>query len=197
MTPQAFWRNWHISLSTWLRDYLYIPLGGSRGGAWRTRRNLLITMVLGGLWHGAAWTFVLWGLYQGVLLVVYRPFEPRIQALRGGAAGALPGSIMFHLTCYGWLIFRRRLVRPSRRADARRCSRGSIRARSTSPACCCRWPATPRRCWSFTLYEAWADDLLAVPRLRLPLRYSVYLATLYVMLLFGNFGGSDFIYFQF
>ncbi len=60
-TPQAFWRHWHISLSTWLRDYLYIPLGGSRGSEWQTRRNLFITMVLGGLWHGAAWTFVLLG----------------------------------------------------------------------------------------------------------------------------------------
>ena len=71
-TPQEFWRHWHISLSTWLRDYLYIPLGGNRGGEWQTRRNLLLTMVLGGLWHGAAWTFVLWGVYQGVLLIGYR-----------------------------------------------------------------------------------------------------------------------------
>ena len=68
-SPQAFWRNWHISLSTWLRDYLYIPLGGSRGSEWNTRRNLFITMVLGGLWHGAAWTFVVWGVYQGALLI--------------------------------------------------------------------------------------------------------------------------------
>ena len=65
--PREFWRHWHISLSTWLRDYLYKPLGGSRGGRWATNRNLLITMVLGGLWHGAAWSFVLWGAYQGVV----------------------------------------------------------------------------------------------------------------------------------
>ena len=71
-SPQEFWRHWHISLSTWLRDYLYIPLGGNRGGAAQTQRNLLVTMVLGGLWHGAAWTFVLWGVYQGLLLVRYR-----------------------------------------------------------------------------------------------------------------------------
>ena len=71
-SAQDFWKHWHISLSTWLRDYLYIPLGGSRGSAWQTRRNLLITMVLGGLWHGAAWTFVLWGVYHGVLLIAYR-----------------------------------------------------------------------------------------------------------------------------
>ncbi len=71
-SPQAFWRNWHISLSTWLRDYLYIPLGGNRGSAAETNRNLMITMTLGGLWHGAAWTFVIWGLYQGVVLVLAR-----------------------------------------------------------------------------------------------------------------------------
>src|SRR5262245_56127367 len=63
-SPQAFWRHWHISLSTWLRDYLYIPLGGNRGTSWQTNRNLMITMVLGGLWHGAAWTFVIWGVYH-------------------------------------------------------------------------------------------------------------------------------------
>ena len=72
VNPQEFWQRWHISLSSWLRDYLYIPLGGNRGGAWLTNRNLLLTMVLGGLWHGAAWNFVLWGLYQGGLLVVHR-----------------------------------------------------------------------------------------------------------------------------
>jgi len=65
-----FWRRWHISLSSWLRDYLYFPLGGSKGGALKTARNLMITMLLGGLWHGAAWTFVIWGGIHGVLLIV-------------------------------------------------------------------------------------------------------------------------------
>src|SRR3954447_14783227 len=71
-SPKDFWARWHISLSTWLRDYLYIPLGGSRGGTLLLYRNLMLTMVIGGLWHGAAWTFVLWGVYQGVLLVGHR-----------------------------------------------------------------------------------------------------------------------------
>ena len=70
-----FWHRWHISLSTWLRDYLYIPLGGSRGGAWKTYRNLLITMVLGGLWHGASWNFVIWGALHGVGLAATRWFQ--------------------------------------------------------------------------------------------------------------------------
>ncbi len=70
-----FWRRWHISLSSWLRDYLFIPLGGSRASQWRTCRNLLITMTLGGLWHGASWTFVVWGLLHGLLLIVHRFFQ--------------------------------------------------------------------------------------------------------------------------
>ncbi len=70
-----FWRRWHISLSSWLRDYLFIPLGGSRGGKWQTCRNLLITMTLGGLWHGASWTFIAWGLLHGLLLVGHRQFH--------------------------------------------------------------------------------------------------------------------------
>ena len=67
-----FWKRWHLSLSTWLRDYLFIPLGGSRGGLWMTCRNLMLTMTLGGLWHGATWTYVLWGAYNGVLLSLER-----------------------------------------------------------------------------------------------------------------------------
>src|SRR5260370_5758250 len=73
---QDFWRRWHISLSTWLRDYLYIPLGGSAGGQWKTTRNLFVTMVLAGLWHGANWTFVIFGAIHGVVLAVERYFFP-------------------------------------------------------------------------------------------------------------------------
>jgi alginate O-acetyltransferase complex protein AlgI len=72
-----FWRRWHISLSSWLRDYLFIPLGGSRGGRWKTYRNLLVVMTIGGLWHGAAWTFVVWGALQGVLLIGHKAFRDR------------------------------------------------------------------------------------------------------------------------
>ena len=72
VSVQDFWRRWHMTLSRWLRDYLYVPLGGSRAGRYATYRNLLITMGLGGLWHGAAWTFVVWGLYQGFGLAVER-----------------------------------------------------------------------------------------------------------------------------
>lgn len=101
---QDFWRRWHISLSTWLRDYLYIPLGGNRRGRGRTYANLLLTMTLGGLWHGAAWNFILWGLLHGVALSVNRmwcerPSPVRVPAILGWAATML---VVFA----GWFLFR-------------------------------------------------------------------------------------------
>lgn len=103
--PSAFWQNWHISLSTWLRDYLYIPLGGNRGGSLLTYRNLLLTMILGGLWHGAAWNFLLWGLFHGLMLVGFRLFMGRDERA-SGVIWLVRVFIMFHLTCLGWLFFR-------------------------------------------------------------------------------------------
>lgn len=107
--PSEFWRRWHISLSTWLRDYLYIPLGGNRGSAWFTYRNLALTMLLGGLWHGATWLFVLWGAYQGLLLVVHRLYTEwrGVPATEGGLLSrGLRVLVMFQFVCLGWLIFR-------------------------------------------------------------------------------------------
>lgn len=102
-----FWRRWHITLSSWLRDYLYIPLGGNRHGKGNTYRNLMLTMLLGGLWHGAAWTFVIWGAIHGLMLSVERlrgrtrpadaPFQP---------SDAVRIFITFHLVCLGWIFFR-------------------------------------------------------------------------------------------
>ncbi len=110
-SPQEFWRRWHISLSSWLRDYLYIPLGGSRGGEWATRRNLMLTMFLGGLWHGAAWNFVLWGGWHGLLLVAHRAWEdywnPRAPAWRQGRLWRWGARLLcFHAVCLGWVFFR-------------------------------------------------------------------------------------------
>ncbi len=110
--PSDFWRRWHISLSTWLRDYLYIPLGGNRGGQLKTLRNLMLTMLLGGLWHGAAWTFVLWGGYHGLLLIVYRVAEYLRErwswtAWSSSRLWTVCKIVFFyHLVCYGWILFR-------------------------------------------------------------------------------------------
>src|SRR5215831_19066788 len=108
--PQEFWRRWHISLSTWLRDYLYVPLGGSRGNLYFVCRNLMITMVIGGVWHGAAWNFVLWGAYQGGLLCIYRiwrEYRPqKSPAWDHPIAQAGLGVFFFAIVCYGWILFR-------------------------------------------------------------------------------------------
>ena len=108
LNPPDFWRRWHISLSTWLRDYLYIPLGGNRGGPWLTYRNLMLTMVLGGLWHGAAANFVLWGVYHGGLLVAHRSITQQWKLLwwNGWLGRFVAQVVMFHAVCYGWLLFR-------------------------------------------------------------------------------------------
>ena len=117
-SPSDFWARWHISLSSWLRDYLYIPLGGNRHGALLTYRNLMLTMLLGGLWHGAVWTFVVWGGFHGLILCLYRFFgtfstatEPRALVRSGPfISGRWLGIlVMFHLTCIGWLFFPRRI----------------------------------------------------------------------------------------
>jgi alginate O-acetyltransferase complex protein AlgI len=102
LNPSDFWRRWHISLSRCLRDYLYIPLGGNRGAEWMTYRNLMITMLLGGLWHGAAWTFVLWGAYHGVLLGVYRMW-PWIWDRQPEWTQRV---LTFILAVFGWTLFR-------------------------------------------------------------------------------------------
>jgi len=111
--PSEFWRRWHISLSRWLRDYLYIPLGGNKKGLGVTYRNLALTMLLGGLWHGAAWTFIVWGAYQGLLLIVHRLLQPLLA--KGPKPKTLFGqrlwvfvrmAFFFQLVCLGWLIFR-------------------------------------------------------------------------------------------
>ena len=124
--PSRFWQHWHISLSTWLRDYLYIPLGGNRNGLARTYRNLMLTMLLGGLWHGAGSAFILWGVYHGFLLSIHRwwqslwnnpanhsPTNSVVNVYYQKIKTALLIFFFFHITCIGWLIFRAGSIPPS------------------------------------------------------------------------------------
>jgi alginate O-acetyltransferase complex protein AlgI len=105
-----FWRRWHMTLSAWLRDYLYIPLGGNRKGPGRTYVNLILTMLLGGLWHGASWTFVLWGLYHGIGLAAHKRWREWREwrgSARTGTLGAIAGwAATFAFVCGGWILFR-------------------------------------------------------------------------------------------
>ncbi|MFN0023171.1 MAG: MBOAT family O-acyltransferase [Parvularculaceae bacterium] len=110
-TPSEFWRRWHISLSSWLRDYLYVPLGGNRGGKLATYRNLFLTMLLGGLWHGAAWTFIVWGTFHGAILALYRALSIDALIARANGSGAIivnagAWAVMSCLTLTGWTVFR-------------------------------------------------------------------------------------------
>lgn len=108
ITFSEFWRRWHITLSTWLRDYLYIPLGGNRQGKARTYLNLFLTMILGGLWHGANYTFLIWGLLHGTYLVVERALtnskskSTKLFFLKR----IIQGVVLFHLVCFAWIFFR-------------------------------------------------------------------------------------------
>jgi len=107
-SPTEFWHRWHISLSTWLRDYLYIPLGGNRCARWMEYRNIMITMTLGGLWHGAGILFILWGIWHGLMLILYRmvPIDRYLMARFGNAGKWIAILITFHIVCFGWILFR-------------------------------------------------------------------------------------------
>jgi alginate O-acetyltransferase complex protein AlgI len=102
LDPSDFWRRWHISLSTCLRDYIYIPLGGNRRGEGRAYYNLIVTMLIGGLWHGANWTFVVWGAYHGLLLAIHKKFAAQWDSL----PKAFRQPFMFLLALVGWVFFR-------------------------------------------------------------------------------------------
>jgi D-alanyl-lipoteichoic acid acyltransferase DltB (MBOAT superfamily) len=198
-SPKDFWTRWHISLSNWLRDYLYIPLGGSRGGTAFTYRNLMLTMVLGGLWHGAAWTFVAWGLYQGLLLALHRAATPWLERIRPldvvdrACWKGLRIFVTFHMVCLGWLIFR---------AGSMQQVAGMLKAifgRPTIPAASYLLPVaiTIIPLWLVQLFQYVSDDLDVIARTPWYLRSVFYAGCFYAIVLGGEFGGQQFIYFQF
>jgi alginate O-acetyltransferase complex protein AlgI len=100
-----FWSRWHISLSSWFRDYLYIPLGGSRGGPWATARNLFLTMLISGLWHGASWTFITWGALHGLAYAGTRRME-RSEWYQRRIPTAVKQLAIFAFVCFTWIFFR-------------------------------------------------------------------------------------------
>jgi D-alanyl-lipoteichoic acid acyltransferase DltB (MBOAT superfamily) len=197
--PSEFWQRWHISLSTWLRDYVFIPLGGSRGGLAKTCRNLMLTMLLGGLWHGAAWTYVLWGAYAGALLVIHRMLRPVLAAIAphsGVAAGMWKLACMigfFHLHGLGLILFRSR----------------SLEQFSAMMSGLFRTPAWPDRVMlgpvlalviplvAMEWIQYRANDHTVIFRAPWPVRSLFYTGALYALILLGEFGGQQFIYFQF
>lgn len=196
--PSDFWRRWHISLSSWIRDYIYIPLGGNRGSRPRMLINLIIAMALAGLWHGAAWNFVIWGLYHGGLLAAYSAVQgSRVfsssQILSGKPLWVAQVGITFLLVTFGWMIFR---------AD-------SVAQLGT-------WLSTIAHLdtslpTTFTLKRALfilpvlamqvfqhrSNNMLGVLTLSTIKQATVYVALILGILVFGVMDGEAFIYFQF
>lgn len=195
--PSEFWRRWHISLSSWLRDYLYIPLGGNRLGAVRTKLNLMVTMLLGGLWHGAAWNYLFWGAYQGALLIINSFIKiPALTGWKALAGRVLASVVFFQLVCYGWLLFRARsfeqigaftieLVTLSQPLAAT-VARPSL---ATLLGICllCFNDLAAYRSGRATFYRDWA----------VPLRAGLYAALVFLTIMGMANARSAFIYFQF
>lgn len=201
--PPDFWRRWHISLSTWLRDYLYIPLGGNRGSSLLTYRNLALTMLLGGLWHGATWLFVAWGAYHGLLLILHRLLKPYFDkhltfraAWSRGVWTGIRIVLFFHLTAIGWLLFRAvtvdsllRMVRPF--------ATWSWDAPLIPPTLRLALCAIAITLLIAQLIKYLTRDHEVIFRIPAPVRAIIYAGLILGMIVFGEFGGGKFIYFQF
>jgi D-alanyl-lipoteichoic acid acyltransferase DltB (MBOAT superfamily) len=198
LNPSDFWARWHISLSTWLRDYLYIPLGGNRKGELKTYRNLLLTMLLGGLWHGAAWNFVAWGAFHGLLLCGYRMTKldtghlVRRQRFHH-AINAVQMAVMFCFTLIGWVLFR------SKSMDQIFYFLGhagfATSAQTAALAYNLAFFAVPLLLVQVAQY--WSKDLLVLTRLPAVLRSPAYAGLLLWIIVFGVREAIEFIYFQF
>jgi D-alanyl-lipoteichoic acid acyltransferase DltB (MBOAT superfamily) len=198
-TPSEFWQRWHISLSTWLRDYLYIPLGGNRKGRTRMYVNLMITMLLGGLWHGAAWNFVIWGGFHGAIQVLYRLLG--INALLERRPPSNPPSVALHLAAWastmalvlvGWVFFVARSLPDSMTVL------GNLLGTSGYPseafATLAAYAAPLALVETYQRLSGRVEILNTGPFL---VRYTAALSVLLAIIAFSARGGRQFIYFDF
>jgi D-alanyl-lipoteichoic acid acyltransferase DltB (MBOAT superfamily) len=206
-----FWQRWHISLSTWFRDYVYIPLGGNRVSPGRRDANLLTTFLLSGLWHGAAWKFVLWGGLHGMGLIAERLVRPRRKVLPGAVPageGRVPGArvlvgmlLTFAFVCAGWVLFRaatladavtvyRRLATESWTAEAWRSLAGTAKERAVPLLV-----LPPFVAWEW-LRRADPHPLVFTA-LPVAARWAVYALLALFVCQFAAYTGREFIYFQF
>lgn len=194
LTPADYWRRWHISLSTWLRDYLYIPLGGNRNGNQDMYRNITITMLLGGLWHGAAWNFIAWGAFQCALLIVYRMFNPFVSGwLKRGVGHRLWAMLVFFLLN----SFARLLFRANQMADVPVLLRGIFDWAWNGKLALLSLFVFVTPLLLLEIAQERSGDLLVVKRWPPAARLLVYAAMVALILLTGAVSQRQFIYFQF
>jgi alginate O-acetyltransferase complex protein AlgI len=202
-SPTEFWRRWHISLSSWLRDYLYIPLGGNRWGSVRTYTNLMITMILGGLWHGAAWTFVFWGVFHGGMLAVHRLLTPLLNTIgeKFGRFQTVWFAVrlvgFFHLTCIGWLLFRAESMTHVGTMLAAIGTNFSTSLGSIPDTNVVGLAAATLLLFVIQLLQYRSDDQYILLRLPVPVRSLAYAAGFLAFICYGEWGGGSFLYFQF
>ncbi|MBR6023314.1 MAG: MBOAT family protein [Kiritimatiellae bacterium] len=196
--PKEFWARWHISLSTWLKDYVYIPLGGNRRGAGRQTLNLFLTMLLGGLWHGAAWTFVAWGAFHGALLAAWHGWtRGRKDKGREDAGRWLWARRVgvFHLACLGWVFFRAGSFGEAWGVISRVFTGWcwDVRAANmlTAMVLLC-WPL-----WAVQALQGATGDMEAARRLSPVPKAALWLVMALMFVWVANTGGGAFIYFQF
>ncbi|MCP4094329.1 MAG: MBOAT family protein [Planctomycetes bacterium] len=204
VNPSDFWRRWHISLSTWLRDYLYIPLGGNRKGRVRNYINLMITMVLGGLWHGAAMHFVVWGFFHGLLLSIHRFFEPllkrfdmKLPRLPMGFGKVIRIGLFFQVTCLGWLIFRVRDLPQLGKLLAALTDSPLSRRVMDSESDLIGLALSFLILIVYETFQYRSRDPYILFKAPLPVRAFAYMALILSIVLFGEYGGESFLYFQF
>jgi D-alanyl-lipoteichoic acid acyltransferase DltB (MBOAT superfamily) len=193
INPSDFWRRWHISLSSWLRDYLYIALGGNRGGSWFIYRNLMITMVLGGLWHGASYNFVAWGVFHGAILCIHRGLTEGREPKQGRFITPLKIVLFFQVTCVGWLLFGVRHL-----GDAFTLLRNMVSPFEVNGLVVLATLitfATPVMLLDWLQLRS--SNPMVIKSYPAPVRLGVYVATFSAILLAGSTGAKQFIYFQF
>lgn len=201
--PSDFWRRWHISLSTWIRDYVYIPLGGSRSAGVRPIINLIATMFLAGLWHGAAWHFVLWGIFHGILLVVFHQFGvkdkdvPSEGRQEGSLLFALKAIGFFQLTCVGWMIFRADSVVSFLQYFSNVMQVWNWSLASVDPVLPYRLLIFAVPFTLFQIYQFQKANLEPWQQWPVSMRTVFYLALFYAIVFLGTPEHQEFIYFQF
>lgn len=204
--PREFWRRWNISLSNWIRDYVYISLGGNHKGTLATNRNVMVAMVLAGLWHGASWTFILWGTYWGILIVLQNLVNKigiKIGALSNkivsGAMRAASIVIFFQLICVGWLLFRAQSI-PQAMAMTGSLFNNLTLSTAYGAALVNVLPVAllmTAVLLAIQVIQYLSNNLLITLKWRWPFRAIVYCCLLLLLVIFGADYGKEFIYFQF
>lgn len=186
---REFWRRWHISLSTWLRDYLYIPLGGNRGTRGNHLRNIMITMLLGGLWHGANWTFVIWGGIHGIWIVIEH-LRRRDVPKPTGLTYVIRTVLTFHGVCVTWIFFRAQSLHEAFEMIGRLFASYDLTQLPVSIAVYIALMLIVDVIYAKTSFTKFV--------LRYPLLYWMFIFSgIFAYMIFGNIAGGDFVYFQF